>query len=271
MGPVQPGGRSLTHPPSAGGVAGWCQRCKASGRIRNPVHLRSSRLLTRGEAVGGRRYAPRMGTDERPNSRAYRLGAAARDGIVGNAAWGVVVLLGLAAAAVARGSVPAWLMLVSLLVVATFGALVVSSATRRAGRVEGERDEARLHEARSSERLARIEEAAERDKRELREQLAQATRGQAVVSTRMQSLARQIVALSETPVGYSNAPSENQIEILVALLEDFRAMTGGDPLVDRLLGTWRDQTLGRSDSAWFSALKVLEARALSKGTEEALG
>jgi len=161
-------------------------------------------------------------------------------------------------------------MLLSLVLVAAVGAVLASASSRHAARLQGERDEARLHEARASERLAQVENAADREKRELREQLANATRGQAVVSTRMQSLARQVMALRETPTsGYG--PGDNQVEILVALLEDFQSMTGGDALADRLLAKWRDQTAGHTDDAWLSALKVLEARAVSKGTEEALG
>jgi hypothetical protein len=136
--------------------------------------------------------------------------------------------------------------------------------------MRGERDEARVQAAEAIARAGEIEERADREKRELREQLASATGGQQAVSTRMQSIARQADALAKAPIEYG--PSENEIHLLVALVEDFaRIAPPNDPLARRLLDAWRDSDEGHSHSEWLSALQMLRARAISIGTEEALG
>jgi hypothetical protein len=138
--------------------------------------------------------------------------------------------------------------------------------------MQGERDEARAQAAHAIARATEIEERANVDKRELREQLAAATGGQQPVSTRMQSIARQVDALASTETGYAYGPDPSQVALLVGLLEDFeRLVPEGDPLVSQLLETWKMPLTEHGDAAWNSALQVLKARAISIGSEEALG
>jgi hypothetical protein len=195
----------------------------------------------------------------------------ALEGAIGNAAWAVLVVVAVAVAAKLQGDVPAWVLGVALILGLGLSGFISSALARDRDRMRGERDEARMQAAQAITRASEIEERADKEKRELREQLASATGGQQAVSTRMQSIARQAEALAGAPVG-AGGPNENQVSVLVALLEDFQQKVGdNDPVLTRLLGSWRDSRYGHSADAWHSALEVLKARAVGIGVEEALG
>jgi membrane protein implicated in regulation of membrane protease activity len=199
------------------------------------------------------------------------LSQLALEGILGNAAWALVLIVAVVIAALLKGQVAAWIFSVALVVVLGLSALISTGLMRQVERMKGARDESRHHAAEAIRRANEIEERSETAQRELRDQLAAATGGQQAVSTRMQSIARQVDALAAVPTG-NYGPTENQVELLVALLEDLSRMTSDDdPVVTRLLAAWRDSNQGHSHSAWDSALGVLKARAVSIGTEEALG
>lgn len=136
----------------------------------------------------------------------------------------------------------------------------------------GERDAA-LHQAAAERKRAQDgEDKAEVEKRELRQQLAAATEGKQAISTRMQSIVRQVEALESAPTGYADGPNEGQVDLLVGLIEEFaRIAPEGDPLARKLMEAWDGSLRDHGDAEWHSALGVLKARAISLGAEEALG
>ena len=201
-----------------------------------------------------------------------RLARVAGEGVVGNAAWAVVILVVLIGAPFLKGDVPVWLFLVVLVLVSATTAFIASAGVARAERMRGARDEARKHESDALRQAEEIAEKSEAEVRELREQLVAAAGGQQAVSTRMQSIARQVDALMSTSTGELYGPSRNQVGLLVSLLKDFEAIApDGDPVAAQLLALWRDSRTGHDDSSWDSSLQMLKARALSIGAEEALG
>jgi hypothetical protein len=195
----------------------------------------------------------------------------ALQGIVGGAAWWVVGAVAVVVAGFLKGTIPAGPAIIVFLVVLGVSASISTGLMRRADRVEGERDEAQRQAAADRTRALEIENQADIEKRELREQLAAATGGQQVVSTRMQSIARQVEALDSVGPAYSNGPDSGQIGLLVALLEDFDQKHPNDPVVQGLLKEWTGASPATQAGAWQSALKVLKARAVSLGAEESLG
>jgi hypothetical protein len=216
-----------------------------------------------------------MATEPQSNDKKLTLRHFPRlalEGAIGNAAWAVFLVAAVAIAALLQGDVPAWVCGVALMLGLGLAGFLSSALTRDRDRMQGERDEARTQAAQAIARASEIEERADREKRELREQLASATGGQQAVSTRMQSIARQADALASTPTGIHGGPAPHQVELLVALIEDFeRLAPADDPVANRLLAAWRDSSTGHTDAAWASALQMLKARAVSIGAEEALG
>jgi hypothetical protein len=194
------------------------------------------------------------------------------EGAVGNAAWALVLVAAVVFAALLKGDVPLWLFAVVLLVMLGISAFISTALLRRTEQMRGARDEARQQAADAVQRAIEIEEQADAEKRELREQLAAASGGQQVVSTRMQSIARQADALASTETGYAYGPDPSQVALLLGLLEEFQGLApNDDPVLAQLLATWREPLSEHGDAAWSSALQVLKARALSLGAEEALG
>lgn len=196
----------------------------------------------------------------------------ALQGIVGGAAWWLVGAVAVVVAGFLKGSVPAGPAIIVFLVVLGASASISTALMRRSERMQGERDEARRQAAADRTRAVEIQNQTDVEKRELREQLAAATGGQQAVSTRMQSIARQAEALAATPTAETYGPSSNQVDLFVALVEDFtRLVSDDDPVATRLLAAWRDSSSGHTDGAWTSALEMLKARAISLGVEESLG
>ncbi len=218
---------------------------------------------------------PNVTDDRQPatdsKSLARRLAQSALDGVVGNATWGLFALGVVVAGAFVHGTVPAWLFAAVVVVAFAVPAFIGSASNGQMERMRGALDEARRHESEATRRAVEIEEKAEAEKRELREQLAAVSGGQQAVSTRMQSIARQAEALSSTSIG-DYGPTDTQADLLVALVEDLeRIAPGGDPVVTRLLAAWRNSSQSHSTAEWNSALGLLKARAISIGAEEALG
>jgi hypothetical protein len=196
----------------------------------------------------------------------------ALEGVIGNAAWAVLLVVAVAIAAKLQGDVPVWVCGVVLMLGLGLSGFLSSALARDRDQMRGERNEARTQAAQAVVRANEIEERADREKRELREQLAAATGGQQVVSTRMQSIARQADALASTDTGYAYGPDPSQVALLVGLLEEFkRLVPANDPVLTQLIETWTTPFREHRDAAWNSALQVLKARALSIGAEEALG
>jgi low affinity Fe/Cu permease len=179
------------------------------------------------------------------------------EGAVGNAAWALLLLAAVVIAALLKGEVAAWVFAVTLVVALGVFAVISTALLRRVDRMEGARNEARRHSEDANRRAIEVEEHAEAEKRELREQLAAATGGQQAVSTRMQSIARQVDALASSETGYAYGPDESQVALLVGLLEDLSQQAReGDPIVTRLLDTWKGSFEEHSDASWQSALQV---------------
>lgn len=201
-----------------------------------------------------------------------RLSRTALDGFIGNLVWALLLIVVIAIAPFLEGSVPAWLFTVVLVPALGLSAFIGSAATRRAERMRGARDEARRHESEAMERASEAAEKLGAENRELREQLVAASGGQQAVSTRMQSIARQVEALASGPTGGPYGPSDGQVKLLIALLEDLeQKFPDNDPVVAGLLVSWRDSDDDQGDADWVSTLHVLKARAVSLGAEEALG
>lgn len=212
---------------------------------------------------------PQSGDKRAPFRHLPRL---ALEGAIGNAAWTVLVVVAVAIAAKIQGDVPAWVCGVVLVLGLGFSGFLSSALARDRDQIRGERNEARAQAAQATARASEVEERADKERRELREQLAAATGGQQVVSTRMQSIARQADALGSTETGYAYGPDPSQVALLVGLLEEFKKLTpADDPVLAQLLETWSTPLAEHGDAAWRSALQVLKARALSIGAEEALG
>jgi hypothetical protein len=193
------------------------------------------------------------------------------EGAVGNAAWALVLVAAVVFAALLNGHVALWLFAVVLLVMLGISGFISTALLRRAEQMRGASDEARQQAADAVQRAIEIEEQAGAEKRELREQLAAASGGQEAVSTRMQSVARQVDALAAIPTGRPYGPDKGQIRLLISLLEDFDQKHPNDPVVLGLLGEWSDAEPNTGEASWQAALHVLKARALSLGAEEALG
>jgi hypothetical protein len=212
----------------------------------------------------------RPGTAE--GKRALRRNVAAIfQGALGNAAWALLLAAAVATSAFLKGSVPAWLAGVVLLLGLGASSFIATAFMRQLERARGERDEARRQATKDRERVIEIESKADLEKRELREQLAAVSGGQQAVSTRMQSIARQVDALASVPPGRQFGPDPGQIRLLTSLLEDFDQKHPDDPVIRGLLTEWHDAKAGEKEASWNSALKVLKARAVSIGAEESLG
>jgi hypothetical protein len=197
-----------------------------------------------------------------------RLPRLAIEGAIGNATWALLLIVGVVGAALLKGEIAAWIALLLLVITLGVCAFVATALMRQVERMRGSREEARRQAADAVQR----EEKADTEKRELREQLAAATGGEQAISTRMQSIARQVDALASTGTAWANGPDSSQVALLVGLLEEFRGLLReDDPIVDRLLSTWGSPFAKHNDGAWNTALQVLKARALSIGAEEALG
>lgn len=195
----------------------------------------------------------------------------ALQGIIGGAAWWLVGAVAVVVAGFLKGTIPAGPAIIVFLVVLGISASISTALMRRAERALGERDEAQRQAAADRRRALEIENQADVEKRELREQLAAATGGQQAVSTRMQSLARQVDALASVEPALAYGPDSGQIGLLVTLLEDFDHKHPDDPVVQGLLKEWVRAEPNRKAGAWQSGLTVLKARALSLGAEESLG
>lgn len=209
---------------------------------------------------------------------AKRTLAEAWKGIVGNAAWGLLVLIAIGGAAFLKGTVPVVIFLIAVILAVAFGGFVAAAAERRAIRLEAERDEARKRVEESTvelqrqhkdaaDRLTQVRTNSEQAIRELREQVATATGGQSAISIRWQGIIRQLGALAQS--GGGNAPpSDDQRALLVALADDFNEEAGGnDALAARIAIRWSEDG---TESDFLAALNVLQARAVSLGTQEAL-
>lgn len=194
------------------------------------------------------------------------------EGALGNAAWALFVVAAVVIAALLKGEVAAWIFAVVLVVTLGISALIAAALGRQVERMRGSRDEARTQAADAIQRLVEVEEKGEAEQRELREQLAAASRGEQAVSTRMQSIARQVDALASSETAWATGPDSSQVALLVGLLNEFRGLLpNGDPILDQLLSTWDEPFREHNEAAWKSALNVLKARAVSLGAEEALG
>lgn len=194
------------------------------------------------------------------------------EGAIGNAAWALLALAAVVIAALLKGEVAAWIFAVVLVVTLGLASVISTTLLRRADRMQGERDEARRQARDANQRAVQIEEASEAERRELREQVAAATGGERAVSTRMQSVARQVDALASTPVGYAYGPEPSQVDLFVSLIQDMKRLAPAeDPIITQLLQTWDLPLREHNTASWESALQVLKARALSLGAEEALG
>lgn len=182
-----------------------------------------------------------------------------------------MVIAAVAISAFLQGSVSARLFAIVVSLALGISAFIASALMRQAASAQGARDEARQQAEEARNRQHTAEEAAEAEKRELRSQLASAAQGEQAVSARMQSIVRQVDALIDVQPGELYGPDQNQVNLFVALLEDFDAKRGGnDPVATRLLTDWRDSRSGHTTSAWSSALGMLKTRAVSMGAEEAL-
>lgn len=216
---------------------------------------------------------------------------AARDGVIGNLAWALLVIVAVIAAPFLKGKVPTALFLVALVLGVAFGGFVAATANRRATRLEAERNEARnrldeaivelarrreeaaaelaRYQAEAADRLSRARGESEQTIRALREQVASATGGQAPISMRWQSLIRQLAALRDG-LGSSDVPGQEQRNLLVAVADDFNRQAGGDDAVAAGVATrWREGG-ELSRSAFLASAQVLQARAEGIGTQEAL-
>jgi hypothetical protein len=159
----------------------------------------------------------------------------ALQGIVGGAAWWLVGVVAVVVAGFLKGTIPAGPAIIVFLVLLGVSASISTALMRHAERALGERDEAQRQAEADRRRALEIENQADVEKRELREQLAAVTGGQQAVSTRMQSIARQVDALDSVGTAYSDGPDNGQIGLLVALLEDFDRKHPNDPVVQGLL------------------------------------
>lgn len=194
------------------------------------------------------------------------------EGLIGNAIWAILALVAVAIAASLEGTVSAWFFSITTVLLLAVSAFIATALVKRAERLRGARDEARQQAADAVARAIEIEERSEAEKRELREQLAAVGDGKQAVSTKMQSIVRQVEALASTPTGYADGPNESQVELFSGLIEDFaRIAPDQDPLVQKLIDAWKEPLREHNDADWQSALQVLKARAISLGAEEALG
>jgi hypothetical protein len=226
--------------------------------------------------VRGRAYGPMITLTPKPSSGGKLtlrdLPRVAFEGAIGNAAWALVLIAAVVFAALLNGHVALWLFAVVLLLMLGISGFISTALLRQTEQLRGARDEARQQANDANQRALQLEEQADAEKRELREQLAAASGGQQVVSTRMQSIARQADALASTETGYAYGPDPSQVALLLGLLEGFQGLApNDDPVLAKLLATWREPLSEHGNAAWNSALQVLKARALSLGAEEALG
>lgn len=193
-------------------------------------------------------------------------------GIVGGAAWWLVGAAAVIVGGFLKGTIPAGPGVMIFFLVLGLSASISTALSRRAERALAERDGAVRQAAAERKRAQESEEKAGVEKRELREQLATATEGKQAISTRMQSVVRQVEALASTATGYAGGPNESQVDLFVGLIEDFaRIAPENDPLARKLMEVWKEPLQDHGDADWYSALHVLKARAISLGAEEALG
>lgn len=193
-------------------------------------------------------------------------------GVVGGAAWWLVGAAAVVVGGFLKGTIPAGPGVMIFFLVLGVSASISTALSRRAERAMAERDAAVRQAADERRRAQDGEDKAEAEKRELRQQLAAATKGKQAISTRMQSIVRQVEALASAPTGYSNGPNESQVDLFVGLIEDFtRIAPENDALARKLMAAWKEPLQEHVDADWYSALHVLKARAISLGAEEALG
>jgi hypothetical protein len=196
----------------------------------------------------------------------------ARSGVVGNAAWGGLLLVALGAAKFVGGEVPAWLFVIALAISLALAGFIVDAMRRKSDFVSGQLAEARQHEQEAITRLR----ASERLQAELRDQIAnapsRASTGEVAMSVRAQAYVRRVRALRSTSNDNDGfGPGDGQIELLVSLVKDIEGDLDAGDTLNTLMNRWARQDEGRTWDAWFAALETLEAITTNVGVNDALG